>query len=60
MEVDEEGTVAAAATGLVTVTSVEVPPVVLQLVFDRPFVFVIQHTQSGTPLFMGVVQDPSL
>ena len=60
MQVDEEGTVAAAATGLGMATSVPLSaPVPLQLVFDRPFIFVIQHTASHTPLFMGVVQDPS-
>ena len=28
------------------------------LVFDRPFVFAIQHAASGTRVFVGVVMAP--
>ena len=61
VEVDEAGTVAAAATAVIMNRSfdpfAEEP---LQLVFERPFLFVIEHMASGAPLFVGAVQDPSL
>ena len=51
VEVNEEGTEAAAATGVgVGVTSM--PP---QFVVDRPFLFVIRERLSGTILFIGQV-----
>jgi serpin B len=57
IEVDEQGTVAAAATGAsVSAASVaNEPPVVL---IDHPFMFVIRDVKSGSILFMGHVQDP--
>jgi serine protease inhibitor len=56
LEVDESGTVAAAATviGVVT-TSVPIPNP--KLTFDRPFIILLQDTITGTVLFCGVVQD---
>ena len=54
VDVNEEGTEAAAVTGVVGVTSA--PPHVR---FDRPFLFAIRERLSGTILFMGVVQDPT-
>jgi serpin B len=54
--VDEKGTTAAAATGIIIKTnSVEVP-----LVVDRPFLFFIVHQPTGALLFAGRVVDPSL
>jgi len=57
VEVNEEGTEAAAATGLV----VGVTMVVKKLVFraDHPFIFIIQDRATGNILFMGRVVDPS-
>ena len=53
--VDEEGTTAAAATGVIVGTlSTEVP-----LVVDRPFLFFIVHQPTNTLLFAGRVVDPS-
>ena len=60
VEVNEEGTEAAAATGVVvgvTSVSVEPPPVVFNA--DHPFVFTIRDLDSGTLLFMGRVADPT-
>lgn len=59
--VDEKGTEAAAATAVAmagaTAMPVERPkPVVLRA--DRPFLFAIQHAESGACLFLGRVSDP--
>jgi serpin B len=54
--VDEYGTEAAAATAISGVTSVGTDP--LDVVIDRPFVFVIRHARSGAPLFYGRIVDP--
>lgn len=58
VEVNEEGTEAAAATGVVmTRTSIDIEsPVVFRA--DRPFVFVIKDNFSGSVLFMGRVAEP--
>ncbi len=57
-KVDEKGTEAAAVTGVeVGVTSM--PPVNIQLNFDRPFLFGILDTQSNVPLFMGILDNPA-
>jgi serine protease inhibitor len=55
VDVDEEGTEAAAATS-VEIGLTSAPPV---FVVDRPFVFVIREKFSGTILFMGRVMDPT-
>ena len=58
IDVDEEGTEAAAATGVVmTVTSVRVDEPV-EFRADRPFFFAIRDVESGSVLFMGRVTDP--
>merc|ERR1711874_539160 len=57
MEVTEEGTVAAAATACVMMArSLPKPPP--ELVFDRPFVMIVVHMETGLPLFMTKVDDP--
>jgi serpin B len=54
--VDEQGTEAAAATGVV----VGIKGVSLQrLDVDRPFIFLIRDDATGATLFMGRVLDPS-
>ncbi len=55
IEVDEEGTEAAAATS-VTVGVVSMPPTFR---VDRPFLFAIRERFSGTILFIGQVTDPT-
>ena len=51
MAIDEEGTEAAAVTGVgVTATAAQVPKVMR---VDRPYIFVIRERLSGTVLFMG-------
>jgi serine protease inhibitor len=55
--VDEEGTEAAAATGIVVPTSASPPPVTIRA--DHPFAFALVDTDNGTPLFIGHVADPT-
>jgi serpin B len=58
IDVNEEGTEAAAATGVVMrLTSIQPdrPPVFRA---DHPFLFVIRDNPSGSILFLGRVQDP--
>lgn len=54
MEVNEEGTEAAAAT-LVEISRTSGPPA---LVFDRPFLLAVRERLSGTILFIGRIGDP--
>jgi serpin B len=56
--VDEQGTVAAAATGLGFETSGPPQPE-LTVAADRPFIYLIRHRPSGLVLFAGHVTDPS-
>ncbi len=52
--VDEAGTEAAAATAVVMARSL---PERLQI--DRPFIYIIRDTETGSLLFVGEVLDPS-
>jgi len=57
--VNEEGTVAAAVTGVVVgVTSVQEPRERFVMKVDRPFFFAIRDNQTGVVLFMGSVRNP--
>jgi serpin B len=56
IDVDEEGTEAAAATGVgIGIVSIEIVPVFRA---DRPFIFLIQERETGIILFMGRVVNP--
>ena len=57
IEVNEEGTEAAAATAVVMVeiTSAHLNPPIKIFKADHPFVFIIKHKSSGAILFMGRV-----
>ena len=57
---DEEGTEAAAATAVIIgiTRAVPVEPDPIELVVDRPFLFVIRHLASGAILFVGRVLQP--
>lgn len=57
VDVNEEGTEAAAVTTIVFVTTSVSSP--FPVVIDRPFVFAIRERLSGTILFMGKVMDPT-
>ncbi len=54
VKVDEEGTEAAAATG-VELSAVSAP---FEFVVNRPFLFVIRDKLTGALLFIGRVLDP--
>ncbi len=58
--VDKHGTEAAAATAVAMPRALSMPhpqkPLVIRV--DRPFVFAIQHIDSGACLFLGRVTDP--
>jgi serpin B len=59
IDVDEEGTEAAAATAVVMrATSAPEPPVSLRV--DRPFLFALRDVPTGAVLFLGRVGDPSI
>ena len=58
--VDERGTEAAAATAVIMAGGAPMePPVPFEFTADRPFLFLIRDTETGTILFMGRVMDPS-
>jgi serine protease inhibitor len=59
LEVNEEGSTAAAATGVqMRPTSIMPNRGEFNLVFDRPFLVVIADRDSGTILFLGIIGDP--
>ncbi len=57
LQVGEKGTVASAATavGLMPTDARADPP----LVFDRPYLLLVTDTETGEPLFLARVADPS-
>lgn len=59
VDVDEQGTEAAAATGvaLAAMAAFRAPPPVTMVV-DRPFLFAIIDTATSLPLFLGQVSRP--
>lgn len=60
VDVNEEGTEAAAATGVgLAATSISESPRPIIFNADHPFIFAIVHQQTGTILFMGKVNDPT-
>jgi hypothetical protein len=61
INVDETGTEAAAATGLVGVTAgaVLIPPPSFSFNANHPFFFAIRDRATNTILFLGSVADPS-
>lgn len=62
IEVDEVGTEAASATVVEAApagaASPEQPPPP-EIICDRPFVYLLRHTATGTVLFVGEVADPT-
>ena len=60
LEVDENGTVAAAATAVMMTAGAARPMQrpVKTLVFDRPFALLIGQSQTGAILFAGAIEEP--
>ncbi|HEY7181390.1 MAG TPA: serpin family protein [Blastocatellia bacterium] len=59
VEVNEEGTEAAAATSVgVATTSVREPRERFTFIADRPFLMAIRDSQTGAILFMGTLMEP--
>ena len=58
IETNEEGTEAAAATVVVMIDTSAGP--ILEINLNRPFLYFIRETSTGTILFMGRVSDPTL
>ena len=56
VDVNEEGTEAAAVTTIIDQTISESP----RFIADHPFLFIIQDDESGTILFMGRLSDPTV
>ena len=57
IEVNEEGTEAAAVTGIgISITSAPPPPV--EFTVDRPFLVAIRDDVTGALLFVGSINDP--
>jgi serine protease inhibitor len=59
VEVNEEGTEAAAATVVVIGRTSIGGPEEIFMIINRPFIFAIRERQSGAILFMGKIEDPS-
>lgn len=57
IQVDENGTVAAAATGISAGAGAAAPAATVRV--DRPFLFAITDTETGLSLFLGRVDDPN-
>jgi serpin B len=59
LEVDEEGSTAAAVTGItMRATAIVRPKETFNLVFDHPFVAAIVDTKTGVILFLAIVARP--
>jgi len=58
VEVNEEGTEAAAATAVEMVTK-SAPPRDLEFRADHPFMFLIRDNETGTILFIGRIANPA-
>ncbi len=61
VDVNEEGTEAAAVTTVIAVTSIVMHPLPpFEMIVNRPFVFMIADRVTGVILFAGIVNDPTL
>jgi serpin B len=57
VKVNEEGTEGAFVTAITALRGLSEDPL-RSVVADHPFLFVIRHTESGLPLFIGTVREP--
>ncbi len=59
VEVNEEGTEAAAATAVIMQECVSIPEEPKIFKADHPFIFIIEQKKTGNILFLGRVNEPS-
>jgi serpin B len=59
VDVDEEGTEAAAATAVVMTLAAAMPAMPVVFRADHPFLFLIRDNETGSILFLGRVTDPT-
>jgi serpin B len=59
IEVDEHGTIAAAATAMQLDGSAEAEAAAVVVRADRPFLYLVRHEPTGAVLFVGRVLDPT-
>jgi serpin B len=59
VDVNEEGTEAAAATGVIMTLSAELPSPVPLFRADHPFLFLIRDNRTGSILFLGRITNPA-
>jgi serpin B len=60
LKVDEQGTVAAAATGIVGPTAIAMPPgLPVTIDLDRPYLLLLREDSSGAILFVARVVNPA-
>jgi serpin B len=59
VEVNEQGTEAAAVTSVGMLRASFVPQRTFSMIVDRPFFCTIRDTQTGALLFMGSIVDPT-
>jgi len=58
IDVNEEGTEAAAATAVVMVAATAIRPAPLEFKVDRPFVIALKENKTGSLLFFGLIAEP--
>jgi serine protease inhibitor len=59
LEINEEGSTAAAVTGIqMKTTAIISPKERFNLVFDHPFLLAIADTQTGVIIFLGMIANP--
>jgi serpin B len=59
VDVNEEGTEAAAATGVIMTLSAELPANIPVFRADHPFLFLIRDNRTGSILFLGRMTNPA-
>jgi serpin B len=58
IRIDELGTEAAAATGMIMMLSMSMPVPAIDFIADHPFVYIIRNQETGAILFMGTSLSP--
>jgi serpin B len=59
LQVGEKGTVASAATGITLLPTAARPATGPEVVFNRPYLLLVEDTRTGEPLMLARVTDPA-